>query len=192
MDEEKNESPFGVEQPVQSEVLQQPEQVMQTMETMSQPSVEVEKNKSTKEVGSDGRTIEYASFWIRLWASILDNFFSAFATYFGFLLIILAIGTSFGVSSLSDQVINNVKSILVILYFILMTYKYQATVGKQMAGVRVVSMDGGRATLGSIVLRETVGKFLSFITVIGIFMPLFTKKKQALHDKIAGTIVVYS
>jgi uncharacterized RDD family membrane protein YckC len=155
-------------------------------------NIDLKKDELLKEIGVDGKTIEYASFWIRLWAAILDNFFAGFATFFGFLVVVLIIGSLNGVSSLSDQLMNNVKFVLTIAYFIFMTYRYQATFGKKMAGVRVVSLDGGRASLSRIIIRETIGKLISFISIIGILMPLFTKRKQALHDKIAGTIVVYS
>jgi uncharacterized RDD family membrane protein YckC len=155
-------------------------------------NIDSKKDELLKEIGVDGKTLEYASFWIRLWAAILDNFFAGLATYFGFMVVILTIGLSFGISSLSDQLLDNVKIVLTIIYFIFMTYKYQATFGKKMAGVRVVSLDGGRASLSRIIIRETIGKLISFISVIGILMPLFTKRKQALHDKIAGTVVVYS
>lgn len=145
-----------------------------------------------KEISSDGFTLEYASFWIRVWAIILDGFLAGIVTFFGAILMIAAIGFFRGISTLNEDLVNNIKQILTWIYFIFMTYKYQATFGKQMAGIKVVSKDGKKALLWQIIVRETIGKIISVITVIGIFMPLFTKRKQALHDKIVGTYVIYS
>lgn len=59
-------------------------------------------------------------------------------------------------------------------------------------GIQVVSETAEPLTFGKVVLREVVGKIVSGITFgIGYIMAGFTKKKQALHDKIAGTCVVY-
>jgi type II secretory pathway pseudopilin PulG len=73
-----------------------------------------------------------------------------------------------------------------------MTHKYQATLGKMAVGIKVQSEEGADATLGKIILRETLGKILSMITIfIGYIMAAFTGKKQALHDKLASTVVIY-
>lgn len=40
------------------------------------------------------------------------------------------------------------------------------------------------------VLRETIGKGVSGILIIGFFWAIWDKDNQALHDKIAGTVVV--
>jgi uncharacterized RDD family membrane protein YckC len=76
-------------------------------------------------------------------------------------------------------------------YFIFMTYYYSATFGKMIVGIEVLSDGFKTASLGSIVLRETIGKGLSgLIIMIGYLMAGFTIKKQALHDMIASTVVV--
>lgn len=73
-----------------------------------------------------------------------------------------------------------------------MTYWYQATLGKMAVGVKVTAEGGEEAGLGKIILRETAGKIISAITLsVGYIMAGFTKKKQALHDIIAQTTVVY-
>lgn len=100
-----------------------------------------------------------------------------------------------------------------------MTYIYGATIGKRLVGIRVFSDELNQLTLSRIILRELVGKAVPFVLIfIGlagglysqalpilgiIFLPIafigyvsilltaFTKRKQALHDKIAKTVVVY-
>ena len=56
---------------------------------------------------------------------------------------------------------------------------------------KVVSENQGRLSFNQIVLRETVGKLVSAFTLfIGYIMTAFTQKKQGLHDKIAGSVVI--
>jgi uncharacterized RDD family membrane protein YckC len=66
----------------------------------------------------------------------------------------------------------------------------QATIGKQALGIIVTDLNGGRIDPGKAALRW-VGKIIScLILFIGYIMAAFTERKQALHDMIAGTIVV--
>jgi hypothetical protein len=77
-------------------------------------------------------------------------------------------------------------------YFIVMTKKYGATLGKKAFGLEVRSDKSESLSWGQVILRETIGKIVSYIIIyIGFIMAGFTGRKQALHDKIAGTVVVY-
>ncbi|GEQ96830.1 hypothetical protein JCM17844_04670 [Iodidimonas gelatinilytica] len=66
----------------------------------------------------------------------------------------------------------------------------QATLGKAAIGIKVTDMNGQRISF----LRATgrhFGKILStIILLIGYVMILFTKRKQGLHDMIAGCLVL--
>jgi uncharacterized RDD family membrane protein YckC len=135
--------------------------------------------------------IEYAGFWIRWLSYFID----------GLVLIIPVGGVSFLIiKSMNiplEQMYNTsilVNLLITWLYFVLMTYKYQATLGKKAVGIKVFSENKEEnLTIGKIILRETVGKILSGITLsIGYMMAGFTEKKQALHDKVAGTVVIYN
>ena len=67
----------------------------------------------------------------------------------------------------------------------------QATFGKRVLGLRVTNMAGERISFG-----HASGRFFSKIITglvpfaIGFIMAGFTERKQALHDMIAGTLVV--
>lgn len=66
--------------------------------------------------------------------------------------------------------------------------KMQATIGKRAMGLCVTDLFGQRISF----MRATgryFGKFLSQIT-FGYLLILMTKKKQALHDKLASTVVI--
>ena len=77
------------------------------------------------------------------------------------------------------------------LYFSLQeSSSAQATLGKRILGLKVITMDGQRIGFGRASGRF-FGKFISSLTMlIGYMMAGFTERKQALHDMIAGTLVV--
>lgn len=68
--------------------------------------------------------------------------------------------------------------------------KWQATLGKKIVGIKVVDMNGNRIRFGRATGRFFAKAFLSGILYIGYLIATFTEKKQALHDLIAGTMVV--
>jgi uncharacterized RDD family membrane protein YckC len=65
----------------------------------------------------------------------------------------------------------------------------QATPGKLLLGMKVIDLHGRRISYWRS-LGRFLGKFLSAILWIGIILIAFTKRRQGLHDKIAGTLVV--
>ncbi len=66
----------------------------------------------------------------------------------------------------------------------------QATFGKRCFRLRVTSSRGRRITFAQASARH-FAKFLSaFIAFIGFIMAAWTRKRQALHDMVADTIVV--
>lgn len=76
-------------------------------------------------------------------------------------------------------------------YFVLFeSSSWQATIGKRMLGLKVATLKGNRIGILRALVRR-ICKFLPLPTiVINFFMILFTKKKQALHDKIASTVIL--
>lgn len=69
----------------------------------------------------------------------------------------------------------------------------QATLGKSILSLRVTSSEGRRLSFG-----HATGRFFAKLVsglipfAIGYIMAAFTARKQALHDLIAGTVVVKS
>lgn len=84
-----------------------------------------------------------------------------------------------------------VSLILAWLYFALMeSSRLQATLGKLALGMRVTDLNGQRIALSRALLRYGV-KIISFLIVfIGVLMVAWTARKQGLHDKAAGTLVL--
>jgi uncharacterized RDD family membrane protein YckC len=81
--------------------------------------------------------------------------------------------------------------VVVWLYFALMeSSSYQATLGKMALGIKVVDMDGQRISFGRATGRF-FAKYLSGILLcVGFMMAGWTRWHQALHDILAGTLVV--
>lgn len=126
----------------------------------------------------------YAGFWIRFWASLLDGVVLSAL----FIIIRYLLGVSLTEPPLGIQLLEWLVSIV---YSVALTVRFGQTLGKMALGIRVIRQDGSPNTWGPILLRETIGKFVSFIILlIGYIMAAFDSKKRALHDRIAGTYVV--
>ena len=82
------------------------------------------------------------------------------------------------------------KLLIVTLYFAgSESSRWQATVGKKLLRIRVGDFEGKRISFGKAFLR-LFGKWISGqILLIGYLLAFFTKRKQALHDFLAGTFV---
>jgi len=66
----------------------------------------------------------------------------------------------------------------------------QGTVGKMIFGLKVTDMQGQRISFMHATGRH-FAKYISFLVAcIGFIMAGFTARKQALHDLIAGTVVI--
>jgi uncharacterized RDD family membrane protein YckC len=66
-----------------------------------------------------------------------------------------------------------------------------ATVGKWATGLRIERQSGEPLGFGHAALRHTLGYLISFFTLgIGFLLAAFDVEGRALHDRIAGTVVV--
>jgi uncharacterized RDD family membrane protein YckC len=141
----------------------------------------------------------YAGFWLRAVALLIDGLITGVASFILSFVIGFAIGFSNAaaggdpavaqfVSGLIGQAISFLRAWL---YFALMkSSSLQATLGKKAMGLKVVDTNGERISFGRATGRY-FAKILSFlILLIGYFMAGWTKRKQALHDMVAGTLVV--
>ena len=146
---------------------------------------------SSGEAGS-GRIV-YAGFLSRFGALILDSLFLTLLTLIPAFGIGIAAVMIFGPDAGANVAgaIGNLFGLIVgVSYYVgLETSAKQATWGKQIVGIKVTDLNGRRITVGRS-LGRYFAKILSGCTVIGWFLPLFTEKKQALHDIVAGTLVI--
>jgi uncharacterized RDD family membrane protein YckC len=69
--------------------------------------------------------------------------------------------------------------------------RQQATLGKLALGIKVTGLRGERIGFGRAAARF-VARFLSVLTLgLGYWLIVVTKRRQALHDLIAGTLVAF-
>ncbi len=76
-------------------------------------------------------------------------------------------------------------------YIVLDSSRKQGTWGKQIVGLKVVDLQGGRLTIGRAAGR-CFGRYVTLLIpfFIGFLMALFTEKKQTLHELMAGCLTV--
>lgn len=150
----------------------------------------------------------YAGFWMRLVAFIIDAIIIGVLQSFVFVPILGVLGISIFNStpdmSDPDQVAGMVATIVAamgtvwilamiiqILYFTFMeSSKYQATVGKLALGLMVTDVNGAKLDFTKALVRNLCRIISNITMLIGYIIAGFTEKKQALHDIIAGTLVV--
>jgi|GEM_PF-929552 len=136
----------------------------------------------------------FAGFWIRVAANIADYLFILGVSYLIFNPLRRAFG--YNIDAFVFSPIDIIEFVFNFLYVIVLTWWTGQTLGKMIFGIRVVSAraDGARnsrLTLGQVLLREIVGKTVSFIVFgIGFIWVAFQDQKQGWHDKIAKTYVV--
>ncbi len=158
----------------------------------------------------DSPQFQYAGFWKRFVAYIIDSIIIGMGSVVLLVPLLAAIGL--GVFSM-----NNINSyydsetavgfllamlaayaLLVLgimaagwLYFALMESSgQQGTLGKMAVGIKVTDVNGTRVTFARATGRY-FAKFISSLTMgVGYAMAGFTQQKQALHDIIAGCLVI--
>jgi uncharacterized RDD family membrane protein YckC len=152
--------------------------------------------------------VEYAGFWVRFLAFLIDSAVMGI----GFVLILIPLIFLTGLGAIIGEIHPNedmndigifmlfgllflaatVSLLWTWLYHALMeSSEWQSTVGKRLLGLVVTDMAGQRVSFG----RATGRHFAKIVTnmvpaFIGYIMAGFTERKQALHDMLAGCLVL--
>ncbi len=130
----------------------------------------------------------YGGFWVRLAAHLVDCFIVGMLSLVVTVVWILALGVQ---PALESQAPLTIVLILLsqIYHAHFVSSVKMATPGKRLCGLYVTDADGHRLSFIH-ALGRNLAALLSYLTLyIGFFMAGFTARKQALHDKIAGTLV---
>jgi uncharacterized RDD family membrane protein YckC len=107
-----------------------------------------------------------------------------------------SLGMGMGVAALGTGAFLFVLNFVLVLavyagYFVMQeTSPRQATIGKSLLGMKVSTLDGRPINVLQSLARLFIKDTFSCVLMIGYFMAAFTEKRQALHDYIAGTLVV--
>jgi uncharacterized RDD family membrane protein YckC len=128
--------------------------------------------------------VHYAGFWRRAMAGVIDGMACLFTI--GALLLLLTVLT------------EEAWTMLGLVAFLVMLFAYQvlcwtaapqATFGMMLADIYVADLHHERLTR-----KRAVGRFfarwLSQLTIVGFLMQLLTGRRQALHDKMSGSVVL--
>jgi uncharacterized RDD family membrane protein YckC len=133
-----------------------------------------------------------APFTLRCAALIVDYLLVVFAPVF-FLLLARLFG-DYGVGLLSGDLNNTgwlIAALVAATNLVVLPLAAGRSAGKMLTGLRIVSMAGTQAPYGRVLLRQTLGYFVAVITLgIGFFICAFNRRGRALHDFMAGTIVI--
>jgi uncharacterized RDD family membrane protein YckC len=137
---------------------------------------------------------EYAGFWIRTGAAIIDTILTLIITA---PILTTIYGAEYwlsdkGLSLLGgwDFFFNYLFPAMAII--VLWVYK-SATPGKMATKLTIVDAEtGGKPSTGQFLVRY-LGYFIATIPLcLGIIWVAFDKRKQGWHDKLAGTVVIKS
>jgi uncharacterized RDD family membrane protein YckC len=125
----------------------------------------------------------YGGFWIRFLAYLVDTLIVGI----GFAVIVLLLGLM-GLELFSPPLIFVIVGI--VYWAGMQASKRQATYGKSLVGLKVTGLGGERISIARAFAREAAKIISSLTFLIGYVIAAFTKRKQALHDLIATTLVV--
>ncbi|HDV5579149.1 TPA: RDD family protein [Vibrio cholerae] len=130
----------------------------------------------------------YATFWDRLWASLIDSLVLSVLILAVILFIFNVLDVDVAINSRYVDIANLSLSLCITILF--WTFK-SATPGKMLLKLKVVD----ELTLNKLTLKQSIIRYLScYISLLGFFIGFFwiffNKKNQGWHDKIAKTIVI--
>lgn len=157
-------------------------------------------NGSAESQKAARRPVAFAGFWLRLAAYLIDSLLLGFVL--GNLLLRPLMGRPGGIPADNPWFLftnTNPQVTALLLLFLMGNWVYfsvsesspwQATLGKKMLGLAVVDLGGNRISFARASGRF-FAKILSSMTfLIGFLMAGFTQNKQALHDLVAGCLVI--
>ena len=149
------------------------------------------------------RPVAYAGFWLRFVAFIIDQLL----LYLVGMILFLPFAASMGMRGMMTGRPQDLQALFPMIhallrlallrmvihwlyYSLLESSAWQATLGKKALGLEVTDLDGNRIGFGRATGRFFAKIISGIILLIGYIMAGFTEKKQALHDILAGTLVI--
>lgn len=145
---------------------------------------------------------DYASFWTRLAAYLIDRII-LIVIMIGMIAVtsLIVTGLGFGGSTGGEADAGSLIIFLAVIvafialpavYFVYFEQsKSGMTPGKRLFGIRVADLDGHRITVGASFIRNLVAAISGAFYCVGHLVAAFTERHQALHDLAAQTIVVH-
>lgn len=140
----------------------------------------------------DNNDLEYAGFWVRFGAALIDTVLQVAII----LPLMLYLYGPMAISSHKSEVmgwpeelmLSHVLPMAMVVSFWILK---QATPGKLMLSLRIVDAKTGELPSMGQWVRRYLSMYISCLVIfLGFFWVAFDRKKQAWHDKLAGTVVV--
>jgi len=145
-------------------------------------------------------TVHYGGFWIRVVSAFMDTFllFAAIIPVRMFLgSAVVLFGVNADLTTHETMVARRVIRIAIGIA-LAFAYKagmessaYQATLGKLAVRLKVTDQEGRRISFARATARYFSKMLSAFALGLGYVMVGFDEQKQGLHDRIAGTLVMY-
>ena len=146
---------------------------------------------------------DYAGFWRRAAALMIDSFIVTIVVYFLMFVLLLMFGISMGASGLNGLESSNsttnaiaiatvaVPALLTICYYALWhASANMATPGKMAAGLVVVNSQAQRISLAQAFLREFVKLIGTWFFCLTFATQPISARRQAIHDFASATVVL--
>lgn len=136
--------------------------------------------------------VEYAGFWVRVGASLIDGLLLMVITL---PLIYMIYGAEYWTVESTQIVMGTADAVINYLFpfvAVVALWVYKAgTPGKLVLGITVVDAKTGK----NLTPMQAVGRYFAYIVamlplMVGIFWVGWDKKKQGWHDKLASTVVI--
>ncbi|WP_139492188.1 RDD family protein [Brevibacillus dissolubilis] len=136
-------------------------------------------------------TVQYAGFWRRVGAYVVDGIILFIVGFIVGLLVGIVAAVGGLPPEFAAMLSNLISAVVSAVYFAAFeASEKQGTLGKQALGIKVTDLNGNQISTGQAVGRYFSKILSGLILMIGYLMVGFTEKKQGLHDKICSTVVV--
>jgi uncharacterized RDD family membrane protein YckC len=143
----------------------------------------------------------FAGFWIRVCAYITDSLIIQMIIWLLFAVALFGYTTGASGNLSAEGIYQIYQSqwgsiagmdlIVKLIYYTLFLGKTGQTPGKNLFGLRVIRTDGRPVTYAQALIR-TIGYYINMLTLeIGFLWVAVDRRKQGLHDKIAGTLEIH-
>jgi len=149
------------------------------------------------------RAVQYGGFWIRALAFLIDIIVVQIVVFPVSLIIMTLAGITGAIGGADRNVLFGGAWMAVfairaifggavnwIYEAALESSPRQATLGKMALGLKVTDLYGNRISFARATGRHFAKYLSGFIFMVGYIMAGFTERKQALHDMVAGTLVM--
>jgi uncharacterized RDD family membrane protein YckC len=147
---------------------------------------DLKKQKNKQHTLKSDKRLNYARFSDRIKALITDMFMIYIPILYMITYVVLDGKDDFQSSQLAPLIGVTLYGII----YAILTSKFGQTPGKKAYTIKVVD----DKTHKNITTLRAIWRFIAFLftatTLLGLFLPFYTKEKKALHDILANTIVL--